>query len=227
MLLAIILWVSSITFVSFATGWYIKIYNRADLALGFYVIYLAMAQILATKIVTFNFLFFQISAPAAVLIFPFTFQIIDIVNEAFNRKAVERMIIIAFITQVFMNIFLIIGLSLPPAPFWNLESPWRQVLGLVPRITIASWVAFILSQNLDAFLFDLFRKMTGGKGLWLRNVASDVLSLAVDSVLFITLAFYGLEPVVPLIIGQIIIKGGLGAIDFPLIYLSRWAMGRR
>ncbi len=226
MLWAILIWLLTIAFVSYASGWYIKIYGRSDLAIAFYIIYLAMAQILATKIVSFNFGFCQISAPAAVLIFPFTFQIIDIVNEAFGRKMVQRMILIAFITQVFMNLFLIIGLNLPPAPFWALNASWRSILEFIPRITIASWIAFFISQNFDAFIFDRLRRMTEERLLWLRNILSDILSLTLDSLIFITLAFYGREPVIPLIVGQIITKGIIGGIDFPFIYLSRWAMGK-
>ncbi len=227
MFLVILIWLLTIAFVSYSAGWYIRVYGRSDLAIAFYIIYLAMAQILATKIVSFNFGAFQIAAPAAVLIFPFTFQIIDIVNEAFGRPVVQRMIVLALLTQVFMNLFLLIGLNLPPASFWELDSAWRSIFGLVPRITVASWIAFFLSQNFDAFIFDLLRRVTKGRLLGLRNITSDVLGLILDSFIFITLAFYGLKPVIPLIIGQVIIKSIIGGIDFPFIYLSRWAMGKR
>lgn len=226
MLLAILLWLLTLAVVSYASGWYIKVYGRSDLPLVFYIIYLAMAQILATKITTFHFRSFSISAPAAVFIFPFTFQIIDIVNEAFGKIAVRRMILLAFLSQIFMNLFLMIGLSLPPAPFWSGNEAWRQIFTLIPRITIASWIAFLLSQNFDAFIYDLLRRLTKEKMLWLRNVVSDILSLTLDSLLFITLAFYGRQPVIPLIIGQIITKGVIGGIDFPFLYLARWAMGK-
>ncbi|MEO0102259.1 MAG: queuosine precursor transporter [candidate division WOR-3 bacterium] len=227
MLLVILLWFLTISVVSYSSGWYIKVYGRSDLAVVFYIIYLALAQILATKISTFNFGIFSISAPAAVLIFPFTFQIIDIVNEAFGKSAVRRMILLAFLSQVFMNLFLIMGLNLPPAPFWSGNETWQKIFALIPRITIASWIAFLLSQNFDAFLYDFLRRLTKEKMLWLRNVVSDVLSLTLDSFLFITLAFYGRQPVIPLIFGQIIIKGIIGGLDFPFLYLSRWAMGKK
>lgn len=227
MLLIILLWLLTIAVVSYSSGWYIKVYGRSDLAIVFYIIYLAMAQILATKIVTFNFGIFSTSAPAAVLIFPFTFQIIDIVNEAFGKVAVKRMILLAFISQVFMNLFLIMGLNLPSAPFWSENEAWGKIFALVPRITIASWIAFLISQNFDALIYDFLRRLTKEKMLWFRNVVSDVLSLTLDSFLFITLAFSGRQPVIPLIIGQIIIKGIIGGIDFPFLYLSRWAMRKK
>jgi uncharacterized integral membrane protein (TIGR00697 family) len=222
MILAVIIWLLSIAFVSFTSGWYIRRYGRSDLAIVFYIIYLAMAQILATKITTFQFGSFTLSAPAAVFVFPFTFQIIDIVNEAFSKKVVQRMIILALVSQVFMNLFLIIGLSLPPV-----DESWKRIFAFVPRITVASWLAFFVSQNFDAFLYELFRRLTKERFLWLRNIASDLLSLTLDSFLFITLAFYGRAPVIPLIFGQVVLKGIIGGIDFPFLYLARWAMGRK
>jgi uncharacterized integral membrane protein (TIGR00697 family) len=91
---------------------------------------------------------------------------------------------------------------------------------VVPRITAASWIAFTISQNIDASLFSWLRNLTKEKHLWLRNVLSDVPSLAIDSFIFIFLAFYRVAPVWQLIVGQIVTKCIIGFIDAPFIYLS-------
>lgn len=220
MLSVFVLWLVTVTIASVIIAWYIKQYGLSDLATALYVIYLAMAQILAAKILTFNFGIFTVTAPAGVLIFPFTFQLIDIVNEAFGKIVVRRMIILAFITQVFMVLFIWMATLALPAPFWDAHKAWHEIMSLIPRIILASWIAFFISQNVDALLFAWWRKLTKEKHLWLRNVLSDVPSLALDSFIFVFLAFYGKTPVLPLIVGQVITKCLIGFIDAPFIYLS-------
>jgi uncharacterized PurR-regulated membrane protein YhhQ (DUF165 family) len=51
--------------------------------------------------------------------------------------------------------------------------------------------------------------------VWLRSSVSDIIDLTLDSVIFVTLAFYGVMPVIPLIIGQIVSKNVIGFIDNP------------
>ncbi len=220
MLLVFIIWLVTVAFASVASAWYIREYGLSDLAIALYVIYLAMAQILAVKILTFNFGLFTVYAPAGVLIFPFTFQIIDIVNEAFGHRVTRRMIFIAFLSQVFMVLFILMATVAIPAPFWKQHQAWHDIMTMVPRIIAASWVAFLISQNIDAVLFAWLREITQGRHLWLRNVLSDVPSLALDSFIFVFLAFSGVAPVWPLIIGQIVTKCIIGFIDAPFIYLS-------
>ncbi|MDH5684250.1 MAG: queuosine precursor transporter, partial [candidate division WOR-3 bacterium] len=210
MLWVFLIWLVTVAFASVASAWYIRKYGSSDLAIALYVIYLAMAQILAAKILTFNFGIFTVYAPAGVLIFPFTFQLIDIVNEAFGHRITRRMIIIAFVSQVFMVLFILMATMAIPAPFWHEHKSWHAIMTLVPRIIGASWVAFFISQNIDAVLFAWLRELTQDKHLWLRNVLSDVPSLALDSFIFVFLAFYGVAPVWPLIVGQVVTKCLIG-----------------
>ncbi|RKZ01177.1 MAG: hypothetical protein DRQ04_05170, partial [Candidatus Hydrothermota bacterium] len=60
----------------------------------------------------------------------------------------------------------------------------------------------------------------------LRSVTSDVLDLTLDSVIFVTLAFYGVMPLLPLIIGQIVSKNIIGFIDTPWFLLYKKIIGR-
>lgn len=220
----ILIWLITLTFASIAIPWSIRRYRRSDLAIALYVLYLTLSQIIASKIAAFNLGFKIYYAPAAVLIFPFTFQITDIVNEAFGRLEVHRMIFIAFICQAIMTFFLWLGTIIPSAPFWNFQESWQNIISLVPRITLASWIAFLISENLDAILYAKIRELTKGKFLWIRNVFSDIPCLALDSVIFVSLAFYGVIPIGSLIIGQIVLKWVIGVVDTPFMYLSRYIL---
>ncbi|MCS7257840.1 MAG: queuosine precursor transporter [candidate division WOR-3 bacterium] len=220
----VFIWLLTLIIASVSIPYYIRQYKKSDLAIGIYVIYLALSQIIASKIANFNLIIFQFTAPAAVLIFPFTFQITDIVNEAFGRHEVHRMIAIAFITQVLMTLFLYLGTALPRAPFWQSEKAWHEIINLVPRITLASWIAFLVSENLDAILYAQIRNLTKGRYLWIRNIFSDIPSLAVDSIIFVSIAFYGIMPIWSLIFGQIVLKWLIGILDTPFMYLSRMVL---
>ena len=224
-MLNIILIIALISAFTFFGAWYARRYNRADALIGLYVIFIALSQIMASKIAVFDFGFYEFAAPAAVLVFAVTFLITDVVNEKFGRKETHKMIFIAFVTQVAMVVFLYIGGILEPAPFWANQQAWDLIFGIVPRITLASWVAFLVSENMDAYLFAWIKKLTHGKHLWMRNVFSSIISLSVDTLIFVSLAFYGLGfPILPLIIGQFATKYAVAIIDIPFMYLNRWMM---
>jgi len=231
--LILLVWLIVIFVSTIFISHYIKIQKREDVAIAFFVLFLAMSQILAAKIGDFSIGDFKIRAPVAVLIFPFTFQITDMVNENFGQRATHRMIFIAFITQIFMTIFIWFSIEMSSAPYWGFDwgsDPaeaqkwWSNFLGSTVRITAASWIAFIITENLDAILFARFKKYTKDKNLWLRNVLSDVPTLAIDSLIFVSIAFGGVMPfqvISSIIWGQILTKWFFGVIDTPFMYLSR------
>jgi len=194
---------------------------------GFYVIYLGASQILATRIINFDLGFYTFHAPAAVFIYPFIAQVIDMINEVYGRRLAHTAIIIALATQVLLVIFIAMTNSLRPAPFFKFEEAWASLFGLSIRITSASWIAFIVCSNLDAFVFDKLKKRFLNKEskfkysvlinpyIWLRSSVSDALDLTLDSLIFVTLAYYGVMPLIPLIIGQIVSKNIIGFVDNP------------
>ena len=136
------------------------------------------------------------------------------------------MILTAVFCQLSLVIFSVIILKAKPAPFFLGQASFEAVLGLVPRIVAASLIAFFISENTDAYLFAGLRKLTQNKHLWMRGAFASLPSMIIDSGIFITLAFYGIMPVLPLIIGQTIIKWLIGIIDIPFMYLARKILGK-
>ena len=220
----VLAWIIAITSFTFFGAWYARRYQRADALVGLYVVFVALSQIIATKIAEFDLGIITVTAPAAVLIYAVTYLFTDIVNERFGRMEVHRMIFIAFITQVAMVFFLWLATNITPADFWKKQEAWESIIGLVPRITLASWVAFLASENFDAWVFDLFRRLTKGRHLWMRNAFSSLPALTLDTFLFITLAFYGIMPLWWLIEGQIATKYLVGLVNIPFMYFNRWVL---
>jgi len=224
-----IYWLTSLTVVTYASAYIVKKFREYGFAAltAFYTIYLGASQILASRIIEFDLGFYKFYAPAAVFIYPFIAQAIDMINEVYGRKSAHLAIVIAFITQVLLVTFIAMVNSLSPAPFFQFEEAWQSLFRLSIRITAASWISFLICSNLDAYVFDKLKQKFLEKELsfkldtslnpyvWLRSSVSDILDLTLDSVIFVTLAFYGVMPVVPLIIGQIVSKNIIGFIDNP------------
>ena len=211
-----IYWVVSLTIVTFTSAYVVKRFRDYGFAglVGFYTIYLGAAQILASRIIDFNLGFWSFYAPAGVFIYPFIAQAIDMINEAYGRRKAHLAIGIAFLTQVVLVTFILMVNSLSPAPFFRFEEAWQSIFKLGVRITVASWIAFLVCQNLDAYVFAWLKKRYE-KNVLLRSITSDILDLTLDSLIFATIAFYGVMPVVPLIIGQIVSKNIIGFLDTP------------
>jgi len=226
-LLIIILWIIAITSFSLFGSWYARKYNKPDALIGLYVAFILISNIIAYKIAAFDLGFYTFYAPVAVLVFAVTFLFTDIVNEKFGRKETHKMIFIAFLTQLAVAFFVLLSIYLKPAPFWPDQEIFAKILGFTPRIMLASWIAFLISENTDAYLFSWFKKITKGRHLWMRNVFSSIPAMAIDSIIFVTIAFYGVSAVLPLILGNIVLKWLVGVINIPFMYFNRWLMFRR
>jgi hypothetical protein len=94
------------------------------------------------------------------------------------------------------------------------------VLGATPRIVGASLTAYLVASLLDAELFAWWRARVGGYR-WVRVLVSNAASTAVDSLVFVTLAFAGVLPVLPLVVGQYLVKMAVTMLSLPLIYAIR------
>ncbi len=228
-------WIVSLTLVTCASAYIVKNYREIGFAAltAFYTVYLCASQILASRIINFDLGFYRFYAPAAVFIYPFIAQAIDMINEVYGRKSTHLAIAIAFVTQVMLVIFIIMVNSLAPAPFFKFEEAWQSIFGLSIRITAASWISFLICSNIDAYVFAKLKERFLERELrlkvdpslnpyvWLRSAASDAIDLTLDSLIFVTLAFYGVMPVLPLVIGQIVSKNLIGFLDNPWFVLYK------
>jgi len=222
-----IYWLVSLTLVTYSSVYIIRHYPKyAFTALvGFYIIYLAASQVLAVRIIEFNLVFIMLTAPAAVFIYPFIAQVIDMINEVYGVAMTHVAILIAFGMQVLLVIFFVMINSLTPAPFFPYEEAWQGIFSMSIRITAASWIAFLICSNVDAYVFDRIKKRfllrekafrhgtMANPWVWLRSSVSDAVSLSLDSLIFVVIAFAGVMPLLPLLIGQIVMKNLIGFAD--------------
>lgn len=183
---------------------------------------LVIAGVLANKIVNVAGLI----VPAGVLAYSITFPITDIICEVWGKKRGKYVVFSGFITLLVVLGLIRLALIFPKAPFWTNEEAFARILGSTSRIIIASFIAYLVSQYHDVWAFHFWRKVTKGKYLWLRNNASTFVSQFIDTVVFITIAFYGVMPVLTLIKGQYIIKLLIALVDTPVVYFGIWLIRR-
>ncbi|HUV03301.1 MAG TPA: queuosine precursor transporter [Desulfobacteria bacterium] len=189
------------------------------LTIGIFVGLVVMAQILANKIVLFG----TFTLPAGVIVYATSFLVTDILCEFYGKKKALEAVWGGFLASILLVLAVKVAIAWPPAPFWTGQEAFQSTLQLTERIVLGSLVAYVISQNWDVRVFHKLKEMTGGRHLWLRNNVSTMTSQALDTVIFITIAFYGVLPVVPLIVGQYIVKLLIAALDTPFIYGVHWA----
>jgi hypothetical protein len=188
--------------------------------LGLYIACELIANVTASKPVQLG----GIVVPAAIFIYTLTFTLIDLINESLGKAGARKVILAAFIANLLLAAYAQFAVLLPPAPFYSGQEAFAGVLGSTPRIVFASLTAYVVSALIDAEIFALWRIHVRGPK-WARVLTSNTISMAVDSVLFITLAFCGVMPVWALIKGQYVVKMAITFVSLPLIYLVRSRSG--
>ena len=187
------------------------------LAMSFMAL-LVVANIIAVKPIGIG----SWALPASIIAYPFTFLVTDTISELYGRRVVSRVVWYGFGLSVAMVLLVYVAKVLPGADFWTSQDAYDAILGAVPRIVLGSLIAYVVSQNSDVLIFHYVRRVTDGRHLWLRNNASTTVSQAIDTVLFISIAFGGTVPLATLgtmIVTQYVLKVCIAAIDTPLVYV--------
>jgi uncharacterized integral membrane protein (TIGR00697 family) len=165
-------------------------------------------------------------------IFAFLFLVItsSAVAELFGRETANRLVLIGFVPLVFSILLAIFVLALPPARDMPADrlSAFNTIMGGTPRIWAAGIVAYGISQFLNVTIFSALRGKEGaGRLIWLRAGIAGILSQIVDTLLFITISFYGVFPIADLLLGQMLAKVVLSAVMIPPLVQLGVALGRR
>lgn len=187
-----------------------------------FVASLLIANVVSSKIVCF----YSLVVPAAIVAYPITFLVTDVIGELWGKDEANRTVKIGFICQCYSMLLLTVAIWLPIAPFSNNQDEFVKILGSSFRVSAASMVAYICSQSWDVWIFHKIRdayilnhgSTKGGRWIW--NNVSTMTSQIIDTAIFITAAFYGVVPdIISMIISQYIIKFIYAAVDTIPFYL--------
>ncbi|QDX40130.1 queuosine precursor transporter [Salarchaeum sp. JOR-1] len=205
--------------------------------IGVFMTALVTSQLTASKLLMFQLPFSipvtgsSLVMPGAALAYALTFFASDCYSELYGRNAAQTMVNVGFGMTLLMLALVWTTIKAPIAPFSGVgQAEFSRVLWSSANIVAGSLLAYIVSQNWDVYVFHAIRRRTDSKYLWLRNIASTATSQAIDTVIFVSVAFYvaptylgvgsayELSMVASLIVGQYVLKLAIAFADTPFVY---------
>lgn len=205
--------------------------------LALFVTALVTAQLTASKVLGFTLPFSvplagsTLVLPGAALAYSLTFFASDCYAELYGRRPAQKLVNVGFAMNFVMLGLVWSTIEAPVAPAGSIDpQQFASVLGASTNIVLASLLAYIVSQNYDVLAFHWLKERTDGKYLWLRNIGSTATSQAIDTVIFVSVAFLfapmllgvgvalPTSAVVQLVVGQYLLKLLIAIVDTPLVY---------
>jgi hypothetical protein len=178
---------------------------------------LITANIIAVKLVRV----FGLVLPAAIVIFPLSYVFGDVLTEVYGYSQARRVIWLGFFCNLLTVVAIWVGQILPPASFWDGQAAYERILGYTPRLLAASFAAYLVGEFANSFVLAKMKIATRGRWLWTRTIGSTIAGQALDSGVFITLAFAGTIPMavlIPTIVTQWLLKSAYEAAVTPFTY---------
>lgn len=166
---------------------------------------------------------FGLSVTLGNVIYSSTFLATDMLSEIYGGKDARKAVWLGFFTSIASTVIIQTSMLFIPNSEDFVSPAMTTVFGLLPRLCIASLIAYLVSNMLDTFLYDLFKKRFP-KHLWLRNNASTMISQLVDNVIFTAIAWIGvfdLPTMVELGITSQVIKCAISLCDTPFLYIAK------
>jgi queuosine precursor transporter len=166
-----------------------------------------------------------LSIDGGTLVYPFTFTLRDMVHKVAGASIARTLIFLAAGINIFMALLFWLVARLP-ADVENVgaQTEFATVLAPVFRIVLASIVAEVVAELIDTEMYELWIKRIGYQAQWGRVLASNAISIPVDSAIFVLIAFLGIYPgevVFSIFIANVIVKGLVTIISIPGIYLVK------
>jgi uncharacterized integral membrane protein (TIGR00697 family) len=173
-----------------------------------FVAILMVSNTVATKLFSLGPFIFT----GAIFVFPISYIFGDILVEVYGYSRSRKVIWTGFFVLICMSIiYWLVGL-LPPAPGWENQEAYLVILGVVPRIVIASIIGFWAGEFSNAFVLSKLKIFTSGKHLWTRTISSTIVGEGVDTALFTLIGFFGIIP------NQILVMVILSGYTFKVCY---------
>lgn len=204
--------------------------QKFDFLIAFYITCIAISELMGSK--TFPLLTignFHLSASTAIFVVPLVYAINDTITEVFGKQRAQSIVRSGLFMVLFILLFSLLAVYLPATKrFAPMEPAYATIFGVSARIAASSLTAFAIGEFFDVFLFAKLRAKFGKSKLWLRTNVSNFLAQFLDTVIFMTLAFYAFN--LPfganfaflsgLILPYWLLKCAMSIIETPLVYLG-------
>ncbi|MGB0128025.1 MAG: queuosine precursor transporter [Rhodocyclaceae bacterium] len=195
-----------------------RAYKYFDLVMAAFVTVLLCANLIGpAKIATlWGFTF-----GAGVLFFPISYIFGDVLTEVYGYAKARKVVWTGFAALVFASFMCWAVVSFPPAPGWQDQQAYETIYGQVPRIVLASLIAFWAGELANSYVLAKMKVFMEGRRLWMRTIGSTIVGEGVDSMIFYTVAFYGLWTTDQLLLvmsSNYLIKVGWEVLATPVTY---------
>jgi uncharacterized integral membrane protein (TIGR00697 family) len=194
-------------------------FKYLDVITGFFVAVLIISAIADTKAITIGLLSFG----GGTFLFPIAYIFGDILTEVYGFKRARKVIWIGFASEILMAlVFILVGMA-PASADWPFQKDYMNILGLAPRIVVASLIAYFVGEFINSVVLAKIKVATKGKYLWVRTIGSTVIGELIDTSLFMFIAFYGvftLPLIISIIISGYLLKVAVEIIFTPVTYLA-------
>ncbi|MCR5287831.1 MAG: queuosine precursor transporter [Saccharofermentans sp.] len=171
----------------------------------------------------------NITLPAAVILFPLTYIIGDVFTEVYGFRKARNIIWLGFICSFLAVCVYLITIALPHPGYWENQGAYEAVLGTTPRVAVASFAGYLFGEFSNSIVLSRLKVLTKGKNLWVRTILSTVVGEGLDSVIFITISFWGTmenSVVLKMILFQYLFKVAYEILFTPVTYLVVKAIKR-
>lgn len=210
------IFITHITFMSLATLIALRIGKEALITL------ISLQAILANLFVVKQISLLGFTATGSDAFTIGTVLGLNLLQEYYGKKAAQQAIWISFFALVFYGIVSQIHLSYMPHLLDDMHPHFHAILGVMPRIIIASFSVYFIAQQLDVFLYGTLKRVFEGKYLVARNYFSVLLVQLVDTILFSFFGLYGILDNIPdIIMVSYTIKVVAILIATPFLLLSK------
>ena len=187
---------------------------------------LITANITAVKLVSI----LGLILPAGVIIFPISYIAGDVLTEVYGFQRARRVIWLGFFCNLIAVLAIWLGGILPAAPFWEGQGAYERILGYVPRLLIASFLAYLVGEFANSIVLAKMKVATNGRWLFSLTIVSTLVGQVLNSLVFVFVAFFGTIPLTALfsaVLAQWIFKSLYEAGATPLTYLVVNTLKRR
>jgi len=192
-------------------------YKYLDILIVIFVVVLLVSNLVAQKICKIG----PLTLSGAELLFPITYIFGDIFTEVYGYAASRRAIWMGFFASALLAVMGAIVVALPPAAGWRNQAAFATVFGFIPRLVVASLIAYWAGEFTNSFVMAKMKLLTRGRWLWTRTVGSTVTGQAVDTTIVVLIAFWGHAPghtLLALIVSAYAAKVAYEVVATPLTY---------
>mgnify|MGYP001577377686 CR=1 FL=1 len=193
-----------------------KLSHRFVIITALFITCLITANIIAVKVVSIG----PFILPAAIVIFPLSYIFGDILTEVYGFRMARQVIWLGFLCNLIFVIFVRVGQSLPSASFWTGQEAYETILGYTPRLLLASFLGYLVGEFANSFVLAKMKVLTRGRWLWSRTISSTIIGQALDTSIFIIIAFWGVPSLAMMILFHWAAKIIIEATFTPLTYVT-------